>query len=190
MSILTENLPDYLIVSGEKCPINTDFKIWLEFSNIISKGELDTVKIVKIFKLIFLKLPPNLVEGMKAISEFYGHASNTGADTKEDTAEKAKKYFDFEYDANLIYAAFFQQYKLDLTKAELHWWKFLNLFQNLSETTKFMEVVKYRAVRISDIKDKNQKKYYAKMKKLHRLPDNRSEEQKERDLLSAFELLF
>lgn len=190
MSILTENLPNYLMVLGEKCPINTDFKIWLEFSNIVSKGELDTVKIVKIFKLIFLKLPPNLVEGMKAISEFYGHASNTGTDVKEDTAEKAKKYFDFEYDSELIYSAFLQQYKIDLTEATMHWWKFKALFQSLSEDTQLIQVIKYRSIKLSDIKNKEQKRFYAKMKKLHRLPDNRSEEQKERDLLSAFELLF
>ena len=62
--------------------------------------------------------------------------------------------------------------------------------RNRCQNIGYLCVIKYRSIKLSDIKNKEQKRFYAKMKKLHRLPDNRSEEQKERDLLSAFELLF
>lgn len=187
MSILTDELPDYIVVGETKHPIKTDFKVWLKFSQLIGNGFSDITKIVEIFKLLFDELPPNMLEALKAVFEFYSHSVK---DDKKSKEKEKKKVFDFEYDANLIYAAFFQQYKIDLTTIELHWWKFLNLFQNLSEDTKFMETVKYRSIKLSDIKDKKQKKFYAKMKKLYSLPDNRNQAQKENDLISAFEKLF
>ena len=185
MSILTKELPEYIVIDGKEHRIKTDFKIWLEFSEIVGSGELTPEKIVKIFKIVFFELPPNMLKALKAVFEFYSHSE------KADKKEKAeKKVFDFNCDADLIFASFFQQYKLDLTEVELHWWKFLNLFQNLSEDTKFMEVVKYRSIKLSDIKDKKQRKFYAKMKAAHKLPDTRSEAQKERDLTAAFESMF
>ena len=185
MSILTKELPEYIVIDGKEHRIKTDFKIWLEFSEIVGSGELTPERIVKIFKIVFFELPPNMLKALKVVFEFYSHSEKT---EKKEKAEK--KVFDFEYDADIIFASFMQQYKLDLTEVELHWWKFLNLFQNLSEDTKFMEVVKYRSIRLSDIKDKKQKKFYAKMKKLYSLPDNRNQAQKENDLISAFEKIF
>ncbi len=185
MSILTKELPDYIMVKGEKCPIKTDFKVWLRFSEIVGSSELDAEKLVEIFKLLFEKLPPDMIEALKAIFEFYSH---TDEETKKE--KEHKKIFDFEYDADLIFSSFMQQYKIDLSEASMHWWKFKALFQSLSEDTKFMEVIKYRSIKLSDIKDKKQRKFYAKMKAAHKLPDTRSEAQKERDLTAAFESMF
>ena len=187
MSILTEVLPDYIIVKGNKHLIKTDFKVWLEVSSLIGNGGIDTTKIVKIFKLLFDELPPNMLEALKAVFEFYSHSEEK---TKKEERREHKKVCDFDYDADLIFASFMEQYKIDLSEASMHWWKFKALLQNLSEDTRFMEVIKYRSIKLSEIKDKNQKKFYAKMKALHKLPDTRSEAQKERDLMQAFENMF
>lgn len=187
MSILTERLPDYIIAGGRKHPIKTDFKIWLEFSELIKNKGFDSKKIVNIFKLLFDELPPNLLEALRAVFEFYAHSDKSDTKSRE---KNKKRVFDFEYDADLIYASFMQQYKIDLTEASMHWWKFKALFQSLSEDTQLMEAVKYRSVRLCDIKDKKQRRFYAKMKAAYKLPDNRSEEQKERELTEAFEKLF
>lgn len=189
MSILTDKLPDYITVRGKKCPIKTDFKVWLEFSELIGDGELDLKKITQAFKLLFDELPPNMIDALCEIFDFYSHSTKKEREDIKKEKEQ-KKNFDFEYDADLIFSAFMQQYKIDLSKANLHWWKFKALFSSLSEDTQFMEVIKYRSIKLSDIKDKKQKKFYAKMKRQYRLPDNRSEEQKERDLMSAFESMF
>lgn len=187
MSILTDELPDYIVVGETKHPIKTDFKVWLKFSQLIGNGFSDITKIVDIFKILFDELPPNMLEALKVVFEFYSHSAK---DDKKSKGKEKKKVFDFEYDADLIYSSFMQQYKIDLTEASMHWWKFQSLFGNLSEDTRLMEVIKYRSVKLCDIKDKKQRKFYAKMKAMYKLPDNRSEEQKETDLISAFESMF
>jgi len=187
MSILTQDLPDFLLIRGKKCPIKTDFKTWLIFSELIGNGEELTSKIPQIFGIIFYELPPNLFEALNAIMEFYGKSKKTSnKSVKGDT----KKLFDFEYDAELIYSAFVQQYKIDLCDTDIHWWKFKALFEGLSEDTHFMKVVQYRGMDLSKIKDKEQKNFYIRMKRMYRLPDNRCEEQKETDFVDSFEKLF
>lgn len=187
MSILTEALPDYIIVGGGKHPIKTDFKVWLEFSELVKDGNFDSKKIIGIFKLLFDDLPPNMLEALKAVFEFYAHSDKRSAKSGE---KNKKRVFDFEYDADLIYASFMQQYKIDLTEVSMHWWRFKALFRCLSEDTQLMEAVKYRSIRLCDIKDNKQRKFYAKMKVAYKLPDNRSLEQRERELTEAFEKLF
>ena len=60
--------------------------------------------------------------------------------------EAAQKAFDFVQDAELIYAAFWQTYGIDLIEQQgkLHWCKFFALFQGLPENTRFREVVAIR----------------------------------------------
>ena len=187
MSILTEILPEHLVVSGSECPIKSDFRVWLQFSELISNGNLTKEKIVKIFRLIFGELlPPNMYEGLKAIFEFYSHETQT----KKAEAQVKKQSFDFDYDAELIYSAFMQQYNIDLCNADMHWWKFKSLLNGLSENTHFVQAIQYRTIDISQVKDKEMKKHYKKMKSLYKLPDKRSEEQKEQDLYAEIESLF
>lgn len=64
---------------------------------------------------------------------------------KNDTTNK--KTFDFIQDAEYIYSAFFECYKIDLYEQfnKLHWQKFIALFKGLNDTTRFMKIVAIRA---------------------------------------------
>ena len=187
MSTLTKGLPEHLIIRGVKCPIRTDFKTWLIFSQLISDTSEINKNLAQIFKLVFYELPPNFYDAINEMMKFY-----TGEEPNKKNGEKTerKKMFDFEYDSDLIYSAFVQQYKIDLYDVDLHWWKFKSLFANLTEDTNFVKVVQYRGMDISKIKDKEQKKFYQKMKRFYKLPDNRSEEQKEVDFAKTIEKMF
>ena len=186
MSILTETLPDHLVVSGKKCKIKTDFKTWLKFSEIISGNEAETEKTLEILTLIFVELPPNLHDAFVAMGEFY-----VGEQRKGKGGEgKSKAVYDFEFDAGLIYAAFLQQYGIDLCETDMHWWKFRALFNGLSEDTRMAQVMQYRSVDLSKIKDNEMRMQYMKLKSAYRLPEKRSEAQKEADMVSSFEKMF
>ena len=188
MSTLTRGLPEHLIIKGVKCPIRTDFKTWLIFSQLISNTDEISQKLPQIFKLIFYELPPNFFDAMNEMMKFYTRAEIKNNNTCN--TGNQKKLFDFEYDADLIYSAFVQQYKIDLYDTDLHWWKFKALFEGLSDDTHFIKVVQYRGIDLSKIKDKEQKKFYQNMKKTYKLPDNRNEEQKETDFINSIEKLF
>lgn len=187
MSILTETLPDHLLIKGKKCRIRTDFKTWLKLSEIIGEDDEFANKIPKILALIFYELPPNLNYAFVAMMEFY---SREQACKRKGGEGKSKAVFDFDYDGDLIYAAFLQQYNIDLCDTDMHWWKFKALFNGLSEDTHFAKVVQYRSVDLSKIKDKDMRMQYIKLKGAYRLPERRSEAQKEADISGAFEKMF
>ena len=68
----------------------------------------------------------------------------------------------------------------------LHWFKFKAMFEGLKAENKICEIMGYRAVDISKIKDKEEKKRYKKLQREWALPDDRTEEEKERDFADAF----
>jgi hypothetical protein len=106
-----------------------------------------------------------------------------GQDIKESkSSENYKQIYSFEYDAEYIFSAFLSQYNIDLNSIKyMHWWKFRALFTGLNEDHLFSKIMSYRAMDLSKIKDKEQRKYYRKLKLKYRLPDTRSDREKERD---------
>ena len=60
------------------------------------------------------------------------------------------------------------------------------MFEGLKAENKICEIMGYRAVDISKIKDKEEKKRYKKLQREWALPDDRTEEEKERDFADAF----
>ena len=186
MSILTDVLPDYIEIDGKRFPIRSDFKTWIRVSAVIFGGEDEVIKTAKILSLVFPKLPDRLDSAMQAVIDFYQprRQSAVGDDMP------ARRIYDYEHDAEMIYAAFLQQYGMNLNAIDLHWWQFRAMFDNLNDSTQFIKVVGYRAVNLSEIKDKEQKKYYSKMKHIYKLPDFQSEEEKERVMNDMFAKMF
>ncbi len=189
MSILTDKLPETLEIKGKICSIKTDFRVWLRFTELISEGEnIKPSDVAEIFRLIFEELPPNFFDAISEVMKFYTCGERKAS--KEKTGNASKRIYDFEADAELIYSAFLQQYRIDLTTENLHWHKFKALFNSLSEDTQFIKIVQFRTIKLSEIKDKEQRKYYKKMKELYRLPDNRTEEEKENALNNEISRIF
>ena len=87
----------------------------------------------------------------------------------------------------MIYTAFLDQYRLDLNDIDyLHWFKFKAMFEGLKSDNKICEIMGYRAIDVSKIKDKDEKKRYKKLQREYALPDDRTEEEKEQDFAEAF----
>lgn len=183
MNIITDTLPQHIEVCGQKCRIRTDFRTWIRFTCIAS-GNLDKVhKSMEIIKLLFYDIPPNLLGAIKAAMDFCNPYKKTG---EKGESKKHEQAYDFEYDAHAIYAAFKQQYGIDLRTEDMHWYEFRALFDNLTDDTLFVKTLGFRTVDLGEIKGEEMKKYYSKMKQLHALPDKRSTEQKNNDFNNAF----
>lgn len=106
--------------------------------------------------------------------------------TKNKTKNKTSNIYDFNYDDGYIYSAFMQQYGIDLQEIDyLHWWKFKSLFNSLNSDTKIVEIMGYRSLDLGTIKDKKEKTRLKKLKDIYRLPDMRTEEEKEKDFGSS-----
>jgi hypothetical protein len=70
-----------------------------------------------------------------------------------------KKEYDFNVDAERIYASFLMDYNIDLhqERGKMHWKKFIALLSGLSEKTPFMQVVNIRTMDIPKETKHNQK---------------------------------
>lgn len=178
MNIL-KKLPESLNIDGRDYYINTDFKTWLAVSEKLAEKD-----VFGVISLVFNELPENLYSAITALIEFYR------GEYKPTKEKKGKAYYDFALDSELIYAAFWQQYGINLNEIKLHWWEFKALFAGLTSKTRFIEIVGYRQIDLRTIKDKKEKKFYRDMKRIYKLPDKRSEEEKEADFNAELSGLF
>lgn len=188
-NLILDRLPN---ITPNGLKIRTDFRESIKFellmqnSNIEEKDKV-TLALNLYFYDINIKNEEELKKSVNDILWFYRCGKEeTTSQGKETKKETSKRIYSYEFDAEYIYSAFMEQYKIDLNKEHLHWWKFKALFNSLNEEVLFSKIMSYRAIDLSKIKDKDMKKYYKKLKKIYALPDLRSEEEKENDFAEAF----
>ena len=182
MNLLVDKLPtDY-----EGLKIDTNFRSFILFELLMQDNELKSEeKIYLAIKLFYEEPPQDLKKAIEGILWFYrcGEEEKVG---KSGGESRKKQIYSYEYDAKLIYSAFLDQYGIDLNEIdELHWFKFKALFEGLKSENKICEIMGYRAIDISKIKDKEEKKKYRKLQREFALPDNRTIEEKEQDFANA-----
>ena len=190
MNLLLDDL-DKIVKMRIKEDFNTNFRNSILFELLMQESNLSNeAKVYQALKIYYPNI--NQIKDVnKAIDNilwFYkcGKEEKEEVDQKE-TKRNIKRIYSYEFDNELIYSAFKDQYNIDLQEIEyLHWWKFKAMFDSLKDDNKIVEVMGYRAVNLSKIKDKEMKKHYKKMQKLYALPDMRSEEEKENDFAEAF----
>ena len=145
-------LPDAIIVDGRAFRIKTDFTHWINFSQKIDERAplLD-------FDYIYIEeKPEDRAAGFNELMTFFinkrelPHVRESGSH---------EKFLDYTLDADLIFAAFWQQYQIDLVEIKhLHWWKFQALLFGLKDT-KLADVMSFRGY---DENDKTSYKDYMK----------------------------
>lgn len=181
MNILIDDLPTSVEIDGVDYNISSNFRSYIRLELIMNDSDLTEVEKLYIILQMFYgdQKINNLQKAVDAILWMYRGGEEI---TKQEAADHIapKPIYDFNYDADLIYAAFLTQYNIDLNSIEyMHWWKFRALLKGLSEESKFSKVLFYRTVKITSDMTKEQKKFYREMKRIHGLPDNRTEEDKE-----------
>ena len=130
MNILVDKLPtDY-----EGLKINTNFRSFILFELLMQDRNVDKEdKIALALDLFYDEFPQDIKKAFDGILWFY----TRGKDRKEQkNGEKAdknnkKKIYSFEHDADLIYTAFLDQYRLDLIDVDyLLWFKCGNVYHS------------------------------------------------------------
>ena len=140
-------LPDCIEAAGSFFTIKTDFRSWLNFSRIVNtKGAvLDDVDFIYTDTI-----PPaeNKKEAFEKLLEFFQPKTPLPRPIGESSGGKV---LDYEIDADLIYAAFYEQYGIDLLEidkhghaVQIHWHRFLALLSGL-HNTKLNEVMSWRS---------------------------------------------
>ena len=171
--MITKELPSKVMIDGKEVPINTDFRVGIQLDALLNSDMKDEERILKMLLLYYPWIPKNLPEAIEKILWFYGCGERV-----EEQEETKKRYvrkntgepaYSFSKDAAYIYAAFKEQYDIDLTEIQdLHWWKFKALFDSLNEETQMKKIMYYRKVSTSGM-DRDRRAYINEMKKLYSL---------------------
>lgn len=183
-------LPDYIDVDGKFFYIRTDFRSWLNFSRIVNtKGA-----VVDDVDFIYRdEIPPaeNKKQAFTKLLEFFRPKNELPRPVSEGEGE-SEKVLDYELDADLIYCAFREQYKIDLLETdssghviEIHWHIFLALLDGL-HGTKLNSVMEWRSW-TGETKTEYGK-HMSRLRRAWELPTKESE-QVQKDL-DAFNSLF
>ena len=172
MNILVDLLPIAVEIDNKNYEINSDFRTSILFELLMqdkSIGEED--KIFMALQLYYPVIPENINEAIEQMLWFYRCGKDITKSKGNGKGKSVTQIYSFEYDDDYIYAAFIDQYNIDLQDIEyLHLWKFKAMFKALKEDNEIVKIMGYRSMDISKIKDKEQKAYYNKMRKLYEIP--------------------
>lgn len=190
MNVLIEGLPKTVTVNGSPFSLKTNFYIGIIFTELMTDSKITPYeKVIRAIDLWYQEKPPmesydQIKEAFDKIMWFYTMGENEEESTSNSRVrvrDRPTRILDYEADQAYIVSAFQQQYGIDLTVENIHWWRFKMLFNGLTEKTKMVKIMQYRAMEIDPKMPEKQRKFYQEMKILYALPDKRTEEEKERD---------
>ena len=152
IDLTIKGLPNTITVNGRSYSIYTDFRVWMRLYIQLQKMKKNERIDVR---YIFKNEHPKKIN----LDDLYQFLSPPHELPRAIGRQSHTRLVDFEIDSNLIYAAFMGQYGIDLIEVEeLHWHKFLALFEGLNKSTKLREVMECRAYeKIKDDKDPYEK---------------------------------
>lgn len=171
--------PEYAEINGKEYKIDTSWQNALECFKIIDDKTIsDQERSLAIIYKIFNFIPEdNLDLFLEKASIFL-----SCGETKEQQSSKTKD-MDLIKDQKWIIPSFMSDYHIDLSKEDMHWWRYINLIQGLTSNSVLANVREIRNYDLSNIKDKKEKDKIIEMKKQVALEDDSkkhilSEEQK------------
>ena len=125
--------PKYAEINGKKYKINTDFRIAIKCNSIAENTKINDFE-----------------RGLAVIYTLFGEEGINSQKDYEMLLKMAKKYLlcgkelnpeannkldmDFEQDYSYITTSFLSDYGIDLDNTKMHWWKFMDLMNGLSNS--------------------------------------------------------
>lgn len=190
MSILTQALPEAVVIDGKEYPINTDFRVAVKIMEAFESSELTNVEKNEIMlELLYGEdtIPSNTLEAAKMALRFLD-ADNSAKekDTLDDNSDSsgASRLYSFTQDAKFIFSGIYQTHGIDVTAQNMHWWKFVILFMDLDNDCFFSQLLQMRSKLKKGTLTKEEREWYLANKAIVDLPEAYSEE--ENELLGKF----
>lgn len=159
------NYPEYVKINDKKYKINIDFRVAIECNEIAMDETISDFE-----------------RALAIIYKLFGDDGINDTNNYEKLLELAKKYLccgkevvdnneepdmDFIQDMDYIETSFMSDYSIDLANTNMHWWKFYNLMNGLSnsEMGNCCVLNRVRNLRTYDTKDIKDQKELEKIKK-------------------------
>ena len=189
MNLLIDLVPSSVDINGKKYEINSDFRTSILFELLMRDNLMQNKDKFNIaLKLYYPVIPKDSTLAIEQLLWFYrcGKDVVNSRGNGKGQGMGSTQIYSFEHDDDYIYAAFMDQYNIDLQDIEyLHWWKFKAMFKSLKEDNMIVKIMGYRSIDLSQIKDKEQKSYYKKMKEIYKIPIPQDEQEKLDEITNA-----
>ena len=156
MVLTRTDLPKSIRIGEKDYLIKTDFRTWIKFEAMLQDDEIpDEFKTYLQIRLLGNNdlLNEDMESVQNALFSFY----RLGQPIRKATKTSNDKPYSFEVDMPWIYAAFREQYQIDLLTADLHWWEFKAMFDSLSGDTMFGKIMSYRTADLSKMSESMRK---------------------------------
>lgn len=176
-------------IDGVDYELNTDWSVWLEIDSLLSGRAADGMRLAKALTLAYPVLPHSLLGAVRGMLMFFSGGEECAAEVSSPPAPHTR-VCDLGQDFEYIWGAFLSEYGIDLTETGMHWWRFRTLLSCLGKDCRYSQIVMYRSVDLTKIKDAEQRRFYAEMKKRYRLRDMRSAEEREADCAAELGKVF
>lgn len=175
-------LPRNIEINDRAYSIDTDFRAWIRFEEVVQDDNIaDGMKLL--IASDFVSLDRSAYEEnsqediMDALFSFYRMYKPV---LKASTSRNDEVAYKYTSDIGYVYSAFLQQYGINILTANMHWFEYKSLFDSLTDSTKFIQIVGYRTQSVKGMSPE-QKKQALELKKLYAVTDDDFEEEKERD---------
>lgn len=160
--------------------VDMDFRTGIQISQCLTDEELSSKE--RLLTAVSLMFPEDFPQDYGQIEnalKWYlsGWNPQYWLDHEQKKSE-GPAVMDFDIDQGYIYAAFIRQYKLDLNKEDLHFWKFMGLLSGLDECT-FTRIVSIREKKITSKMSREEKESIRKAKELFRIRKNKETDELE-----------
>lgn len=176
--------PEYAIVDGKEYKINTDFNVALRCFEVIEDDEIsDEERTLAVLFLLFGFIPDHHLEEFLEKATLYLQCGS-----KNEGSSSSEKDMDFNLDKHYITASFMSDYQIDLSKEEMHYWRFVDLIKGLTEHCVLSRIREIRNYDLSEIKDAKTRNKILKAQEAVALPKKRTKE--EQEAIDNFEKLF
>ena len=125
--------PEYVRVNGRLYKIRTDFRIALRCNEIANDNNIgDYERALGIICTLYENGLDNSEDYTKLL-ELATKYLSCGKEL-ESNSERTEPDMDYSEDMDYIEASFMSDYHIDLANIEMHWWKFNNLINGLSNS--------------------------------------------------------
>lgn len=182
MMYASESFPiSFTSADGTEYPIHSDFREWIRFESLLTNADVpENLKFFIALRLIFAdNVPDDFHAAHEFVSWFYRGGKELSANGgSSDITLTSRRVYDYEYDSEYIFAAFMEQYGIDLIEIPyLHWWKFLALFKGLHDC-KMTDIIGYRGAEITDDMPKSRQAFLMDMQEMFELPVSLTEQRR------------
>lgn len=152
--------PEFVKIGDKKYPINTDFRVAIECQEIATDDDInDYERALAIIYKLFGDEGLKDFDNYNRLLELATKYLSCGKEIEDN--KNIEPDMDFIQDIDYIEASFMSDYNIDLTNTEMHWWKFYNLINGLSNSEMgnccvLNRVRNLRTYDTKDIKDPNE----------------------------------